>query len=100
MNTGDYGGRLYNRIRVVYIVAAALIILAAFLLGMGMWLKALFLALFGSALFITTLAFEPKLENRSSLFFGLSILLGVLALLVLGYGLYSCVFGLFNQWIA
>ena len=92
MDMGDYGRQQHNRILVVCIIAGAIIVLAVFLLGMGMWLKALFLAFLGIALFMIPLAIYSKAENRSCLFFVLGILFGTSAVAVFIYGICAQIF--------
>jgi 4-hydroxybenzoate polyprenyltransferase len=92
MDTGDYKKQQRNRICVVYIIAGTIIVLAAFLLGMGMWLKALILALFGIAFLMTPLALSSESERRSRLLFVLGILFGTAATAVLIYGICAQIF--------
>lgn len=92
MDMRDCERQRNNRILVVCIIAGAIIVLAAFLLGMGMWLKALFLAFLGIAFFMIPLALYSEAENRSRLFFVLGILFGTSAVAVFIYGIYAQIF--------
>ena len=92
MDKGTHERQLRNRLYIVCAVAGAIIILAVSLLVLGMWLKSLFLALFGIALFMIAFALGSESENRSCLFFVLSVFVGTLALAVFVYGIYSWIF--------
>ncbi len=92
MDMKVYGKRLRNRIYVLCSVAGINIVIAAWMLGAGMWLKSLFLALFGTSLFMTALGLGSESENRTCLFFVLSIFFVASSLAVFAYGLYCWIF--------
>jgi len=92
MNMKTYERRSRNFSIALYACAVALAIFAAYLqFELGMWLKALFVALWGIAFFM--LAFSLKLEWDAGgrLFFWLFFICIALTLAVAGYWLHSMI---------
>ncbi len=87
-----YKRQLRNCIFVVCAVAGVIVIIAASLLVLGMWLKALVLALFGIAVFMLAFSLRSEWDGKGRWFFWLFMVFIALSLAAFGYGLYCMIY--------